>query len=107
MLVEHLTEWFYAWVTGVSSNPKTCGLTVQTLRETIGRLHTVIGCEHHATESKRDITKKAVLGEAGRGKALLMRQEQTYNSPGRLRPEGQRHDSDFANIAQIRMSHQR
>jgi hypothetical protein len=113
-LVEQLTEWFNVWATGVLSHPptfqdpvtsdrETCQFTVQTLRETIERLHTIIGREHKATESKRVVTKKVVLSEAERTQALLTRLEQTYDPPGHLRPEGPRHDNDFANIVQIRI----
>ena len=78
-------------------------MTVRTLKESIERLRAIIGREHHATESKRVVTKKVVLSEAERTQALLMRLEQTYDPPGHLRPEGPRHDNDFANIAQIRI----
>jgi hypothetical protein len=113
-LVEHLTEWFNIWRTGilsnpptfvdpVTSNPETCGLTVRTIGETIERLGIIIGREHHSTESRRVVTKKAVLSEAERAEVLLTRLEHTYDPPGDLRPEGPRHDNDFANIAQIRI----
>ena len=113
-LVEHLTEWFDVWAVGVQSSPptfhdpvtsdqETCRLTVQTLKETMARLRTIIGREHHATESKRVVTKKAVISEAEKTQALLMRLEQTYDPPGHLRPEGPRHDNDFANIVEIRI----
>ena len=113
-LVEHLTEWFSIWKTGVLSNPptfqdpvtsnsETCGLTVKTLGETIERLGAIIGREHQATESRRVITNKVVLSDAERAQALLMRLEHTYDPPGHSRLEGPRHDNDFANIAQIRI----
>ena len=113
-LVEHLNEWFNIWKAGilsnpptfldpVTSNPETCGLTVQTLGETIERLGTIIGREHHSTESRRVVTKKVVLSETERSKALLTRLEHTYDPPGHLRPEGPRHDNDFSSIAQIRI----
>ena len=113
-LVEYLTECFVVWAAGVqsypptfqdpvASNQETCQLTIQTLKETIERLRTIIGREHHATESKRVVTKKVVLSEAEKTQALLMRLEQTYDPPGHLRPEGPRHDNDFANIVQIRI----
>jgi len=113
-LVEHLTEWFNIWEAGVlshpptfqdpvTSDPETCRLTVQTLSETIERLRTIIGREHHATESKRVVTKKVVLSEAERTQALLTRLEQAYDPPGHLRPEGPRHNNDFADIEQIRI----
>ena len=112
--VEHLNEWFGVWETGVLSNPpafqdpvtsdaETCRLTVQTLGETIERLRTIIGREHHATESKRVVTKKVVVSEAEKAQALLMRLEQTYDPPGHLRPNGPRHDNDFADIMEIRI----
>jgi len=69
----------------------------------MARLRTIIGREHHATESKRVVTKKAAISEAEKTQALLMRLEQTYDPPGHLRPEGPRHDNDFANIVQIRI----
>ena len=78
-------------------------MTVQTIWETIERLRTVTARKHHATEAKRVITKKVVFTEAGKAQALLMRLEQTYDPPGDLRPEGPRHDNDFANIAHIRI----
>jgi len=87
----------------VTSNPETCQLTVQTLSETIERLGIIIGREHHATESKRVVTKKAAISEAEKTQALLMRVEQAYDPPGELRPEGPRHDNDFANIVEIRI----
>ena len=113
-LVEHLAEWFDVWAVGVQSSPptfhdpvtsdqETCRLTVQTLKETIARLRTIIGREHHATESKRVVTKKTAISEAEKTQALLMRLEQTYDPPGHLRPEGPRHDNDFANIVEIRI----
>lgn len=113
-LVEHLNGWLDAWAIGIQSQPptfqdpvtsdrETCRLTVRTLRETIERLLTIIGREHHATESRRIVRKKVVLSEAERTQALLTRLEQAYDPPGHLRPEGQRHDNDFANIVQIRI----
>jgi len=113
-LVEQLTEWFNIWAVGVLSQPPkfqdpvtsdqaTCRLTVQTLLETIERLGTIIGREHHNTEARRVVTKKAGLSEAEKNQALLTRLEQGYDPPGQLRPEGQRHDNDFANIEQIRI----
>ena len=113
-LVEHLTEWFDIWAAGVLSHPptfqdpvtndpETCKLTVRTLGETVERLHTIIGREHHATESKRVVTKKVVLSDAERTQILLTRLEQAYDPPGHLRPEGPRHDNDFANIVEIRI----
>jgi len=113
-LVEHLTEWFNIWATGIMSYPPTfqdpvtsdlgtCRLTIQTLRETIERLRAVIGREHHATESKRVVTKKAGLSDVEKIQALLTRLEQAYDPPGDLRPEGPRHDNDYANIVQIRI----
>ena len=112
--VENLTEWFDVWATGVQSQPPTfqdpvtsnqgtCALTVRTLGETIERLRTIIGREHRVTESKRIVTKKPVLSEAEKNQALVMRLEQTYDPPGHLRPEGRRHDNDFADIADIRI----
>ena len=113
-LVEHLAEWFEVWATGVqfqpptfqdpvTSNRETCELTVQTLRETIERLRAIIGREHHATESRRIVKKKPVLSEAEKTRALLMRLRQFYDPPGDLRPDGPRHNNDFADIAQIRI----
>lgn len=113
-LVEHLADWFDVWATGVQSQPptfqdpvtsnrETCRLTVRTLGETIERICAIIGREHHVTESRRVVTKKAVISEAERTQALLTRLEQTYDPPGHLRPEGQRHDNDFANIVEIRI----
>jgi len=113
-LVEHLAGWFEVWATGVQSQPptfqdpvtsnrETCTFTVQTLKETIERLCTIIGREHHATGSKRIVRNKPVLSEAEKTQALLMRLEQTYDPPGDLRPDGPRHDNDFADIAQIRI----
>ena len=113
-LVEHLTEWFDIWKDGVQSQPptfqdhvtsnqETCRLTVQTLGETIERLRMIIGREHRITESKRVITKRPVLSQAEKNQALLMRLQQTYDPPGQLRPEGPRHNNDFANIAEIRI----
>ena len=113
-LVDNLTKWFDVWATGITSHPpgfqdpvtsdlETCRLTVRTLRETIERLRTVIGREHHATESKRVVTKRVVLSEAEKTQALLTRLEQAYDPPGHLRPEGPRHDNDFANIVEIRI----
>lgn len=113
-LAERLTEWFGVWAAGVQSQPptfqdpvtsnqETCQLTIQTLRETIERLRTIIGREHRATESKRIVTKKAVLSEAEKSEALLARLEQTYDPPGNLRPEGPRHNNDFENIVQVRI----
>ena len=78
-------------------------MTVQTIGETLERLSAVIGREHRATEAKRVVTKKVVLTEAEKAQALLMRLEQTYDPPGDLRPEGPRHDNDFADIAHIRI----
>ena len=113
-LVEHLTGWFDVWKTGIlshpptfqdpiTSDPETCRFTIQTLGETIERLRIVIGREHHATESKRVVTKKPVLSDAEKTQALLTRLEHTYDPPGQLRPEGPRHDNDFANIVEIRI----
>ncbi|KAF9780977.1 hypothetical protein BJ322DRAFT_1011491 [Thelephora terrestris] len=113
-LVGHLVEWFDVWATGVQSQPptfqdpvtsdlETCQLTVRTLRETIERLRIIIGREHRATESRRIVSRKIVLSEAEKTQALLMRVEQTYDPPGHLRPDGPRHDNDFANIADIRI----
>jgi hypothetical protein len=113
-LVEHLADWFDIWATGIQSQPptfqdpvtsnrETCRLTVRTLGETIERLLTIIGREHHATESRRVVRKKVVISEAERAQALLTRLEQAYDPPGHLRPEGQRHDNDFANITHIRI----
>lgn len=113
-LVENLTGWFDVWAAGVSANPptfqdpvtsdrETCRFTVRTLGETIERLRTIIGREHHATESKRVVTKRVALSEAEKVQALLTRLEQTYDPPGQLRPEGPRHDNDFANIVQVRI----
>lgn len=113
-LVDHLIEWFNIWAIGVLSRPpkfqdpvtsdqEACKLTVQTLRETIVRLRTIIEREHHTTEARRVITKKAVLSEAEKTRALLARLEQAYDPPGHLRPEGPRHDNDFANIVEIRI----
>ena len=113
-LVENLTEWFDVWATGIMSYPptfqdpitsnlETCRFTIQTLRETIERLRTVIGREHHVTESRRVVTMKPVISEAERTQALLTRLEQAYDPPGHLRPEGPRHDNDYANIVQIRI----
>ena len=67
------------------------------------RLRTIIGREHHATESRRVVTKKVVVSEAEKVQALLMRLEQSYDPPGDLRPGGARHNNDFANIVQIRI----
>ena len=113
-LVEHLTEWFDVWAAGVQSQPptfldpvasssETCQLTIGTLRETIERLRTIIGREHRATESRRIVSKKAVLSEAEKNQALLMRLEHTYDPPGHLRLDRPRHDNDFANITEIRI----
>lgn len=113
-LVENLADWSDVWAAGVQSQPptfqdpvtsnqETCRLTVRTLGETIERLCAIIGREHHATESRRVVTKKVVLSDAERTQALLTRLEQAYDPPGRLRPEGQRHDNDFTNIVQIRI----
>lgn len=38
-----------------------------------------------------------------RSKALASRLLQTYDPPGHLRPEGRRHDNDFADISRIRV----
>ena len=62
----------------------------------------MIGREHHTTESRRVVTKK-VLSEAEKTQALLTRLEHAYDPPGHLRSDGQRHDNDFASIAQIRI----
>ena len=113
-LVVNLTGWFDIWATGVSSNPptfqdpvtsdrETCGLTVRTLGETIERLRTIIGREHHATESKRVVTKRVVLSDTEWILALLTRLEQAYDPPGHLRPDGPRHNNDCANIVEIRI----
>ena len=113
-LVKYLAEWFNIWKTGilsdpptfqdpVTSDPETCQLTIQTLGETIERLSTIIGREHHATESRRVFTKKVVLSDAEKTQALLTRLEHAYDPPGHLRPDGPRHDNDSANIAQIRI----
>jgi hypothetical protein len=112
--VECLAEWFDIWAIGVQSQPPTfhdpvtskreaLKLTVQTLRDTIERLHAIIGRERRAIESKRIVKKKPVLSAAERTRALLMRLEQTYDPPGDLRPEGPRHDNDFTDFAQIRI----
>jgi len=113
-LVERLTEWFDIWKTGVlsspptfrdpvTSDPETRRFTVQTLGETLERLRAIIGREHHATESRRIVTKKVVLSDAERTQALLTRLEQAYDPPGNLRPDGPRHDNDFTNIVEIRI----
>ena len=113
-LVKNLAEWFDVWATGVSSNPpafqdpvtsdrETCRLTVKTLGDIIERLRAIIGREHHATESKRVVTKRVALSDAEKTQALLTRLEQAYDPPGHLRPDGPRHDNDFANIARIRI----
>lgn len=113
-LVENLVDWFDVWATGVLSQPptfldpvtsngETCRLTVRTLGETTERLRAIIGREHHTTESRRIVTRKLVLSEAEKAQALLTRLEQTYDPPGHLRPEGQRHDNDFSNVLQIRI----
>ena len=111
--VEHLTEWFGVWETGVQSQPptfsdpvtsdeETCKFTVQTLRKTVDRLRTIIEREHRAAESKRVVTKK-VPGKVEKNQALMMRLKQTYDPPGFLRPEGPRHDNDYVFIANIRI----
>ena len=113
-LVENLAEWFGVWSAGVSSIPptfqdpvtsdrETCELTIRTLGDTIERLHTIIGREHHTTESKRVITKRAALSDREKTQALLTRLEQVYDPPGELRPDGPRHDNDFADILQVRI----
>ena len=112
--VENLTEWFEVWATSVqsptptfqdpvTSNRQTCKLTIQTLKETIERVHAIIGREHRATESKRVVKKKPALSQAEKTRALLMRLEQGYDPPGDFRPDGPRHDNDYADIAQIRI----
>ena len=78
-------------------------MTVRTLGETIERLRAIIGREHHATESKRVVTKRVVLSDAEKIQALLTRLEQAYDPPGHIRPEGPRHNNDFANIVEIRI----
>ena len=113
-LIENIADWFDIWAAGVRSQPptfedpvtsdrETCKLTVRTLGETIERLRTIIGREHHATESRRVVTKRVVISEEEKTQALLTRLEQTYDPPGHLRPEGPRHDNDLANIVQIRI----
>ena len=62
----------------------------------------MIGREHHTTESRRVVTKK-VLSEAEKTQALLTRLEHAHDPPGHLRPDGPRHDNDFAYIARIRI----
>jgi hypothetical protein len=47
--------------------------------------------------------EETVLSDAEKTQALLTRLEHTYDPPGHLRPEGPRHDNDFANIVQIRI----
>ena len=112
--VERLAEWFDVWATGVLSRPPgfqdsvaydrgTGRSAVLTLGETIERLRLIIGCEHYASESKRIITSEAALSDAEKAGALLARLEQDYDPPGHLRPDGPRHNNDFANIAQIRI----
>lgn len=113
-LVENLIKWFDVWKAGVLSSPptfqdpvtsdlKTCRLTVQTIGETLERLRTIIGREHHTTESRRVVTKKGVLSDEEKTRALLTRLEQTYDPPGSLRQYGPRHSNDFANIGEIRI----
>ena len=113
-LVKSLIKWFDIWKTCILSSPptfqdpvtsnlETCRLTVQTIGETLERLQTIIRYEHHTTESRWVVTKKAVLSDEENTWVLLNRLEQSYDPPGSLHLYGPRHNNNFANIVEIQI----
>ncbi|KAJ3886388.1 hypothetical protein GG344DRAFT_69709 [Lentinula edodes] len=112
-LIRELRSWFDTWNKAISQRPPSFDdnldedlrqLTVDQIRDSIGRLQEIIKREHAAAQTRKKPAKSPiVVSEADRNQALLTRLEQSYDPPGHLRKDGPRHDNDGVEISTIQI----
>ncbi|KAK0451375.1 uncharacterized protein EV420DRAFT_714274 [Desarmillaria tabescens] len=104
----NLVRWYDEWAGLIMTSsfedtidPTVQGLTLEQIRESIGRLDAIVKREHANVESKRRPAQPQGLREGHQSGALQAHLIQTYDAPGSLRPLGPRHDNDHCDIADI------
>ncbi|KAJ3852101.1 hypothetical protein EV368DRAFT_65176, partial [Lentinula lateritia] len=112
-LIRELRSWFDTWNKAISQRPPSFDdnldedlrqLTVDQIRDSIGRLQEIIKREQAAAQTRKKPTKSPiVVSEADRNQALLTRLKQSYDPPGHLRKDGPRHDNDGVEISTIQI----
>ncbi|KAJ4500147.1 hypothetical protein C8R41DRAFT_529014 [Lentinula lateritia] len=112
-LIRELRSWFDTWNKAISQRPPSFDdnldedlrqLTVDQIRDSIGRLQEIIKREQAAAQTRKKPAKSPiVVSEADRNQALLTRLQQSYDPPGHLRKDGPRHDNDGVEITTIQI----
>ncbi|GAV98679.1 protein [Lentinula edodes] len=112
-LIRELRSWFDTWNKAISQRPPSFDdnldedlrqLTVDQIRDSIGRLQEIIKREQAAAQTRKKPAKSPiVVSEADRNQALLTRLKQSYDPPGHLRKDGPRHDNDGVEISTIQI----
>lgn len=74
------------------------------MREEVERLVSIVTRDsNQAKKTTREPVAKGMSAEERR-QARIMQLKYTYDPPGDLRPDGPRHDNDFADISDIRIA---
>ncbi|EKM48337.1 uncharacterized protein PHACADRAFT_214845 [Phanerochaete carnosa HHB-10118-sp] len=113
--IQDFASWFNTWAADVCSDPPTFHDTVTNadpatrrlvlnqLREELDRLVSIVDRESGIKKKAHQAPHTGMTPEQRR-QAKIMQLKYTYDPPGELRPEGPRHDNDFADISQIRVA---
>ncbi|OBZ70961.1 hypothetical protein A0H81_09027 [Grifola frondosa] len=118
--VLNFREWSETWIAGVSSTPATFhdpladasvqarDFIIQRLRAQIEQLEQLVAIverKHREVERAQGrIREVSVNTTTTAQEGILAALENGYEGPGNLRPQGPRHDNDFADIANIRIA---
>ncbi|KAH9839366.1 P-loop containing nucleoside triphosphate hydrolase protein, partial [Rhodofomes roseus] len=118
-LVLSLRQWTSSWAAGVSSAPPTFDdpLTtassqardhiVQHLSGQVDRLVAIVERKTGEVERIQQRMQQLSLAAGSPGtvsEGVLAALENAYEGPGNFRPEGRRHDNDFADVSDIRIA---
>ncbi|KAI0816803.1 hypothetical protein BC628DRAFT_1334253 [Trametes gibbosa] len=114
--IQQFADWFDIWANDVCGPrpqfkdlivnlpAKNRELSIAHIREDIQRLQEIVERETGTVQRLRPGPPKSSMSQAQRSQALAGQLAQTYDPPGDLRKDGRRHDNDFANIRDIRIS---
>lgn len=111
-LANDLETWFSQWAEDVSAhpprfadniNPQVRQTIISSLREDVNRLQTMVSRGFNIHKRIHRPERPSLTPEQ-RQAAMISRLEQSYDPPGGMRQLGPRHDNDFEDIAEIRIS---
>lgn len=116
-MVRNLKEWTHTWIEGISASPPTFddplwhGASAAAhshitnhLTTKVNRLIAIVDREQGKIEQAVLKTQPVQSFSNGTHEAIVSALHTTFDGPGHLREQGQRHDNDFADISEIRVA---